>query len=58
MMFPLTDEWMKKLWYVYTMEYYYSAIKGNGFKSVVVRQMNLEPVTQSQVSPKEKNIVY
>ena len=41
-------------WYIYTMEYY-SAIKRNGFESVVVRQMNLEPVIQSEVSQKEKN---
>ena len=37
---PLTDEWIKKLWYIYTMEYY-SAIKGNTFDSVLMRQMNL-----------------
>ena len=39
----LTEEWRKKLWYVYTMEYYL-AIKRNEFESVVVRWMNLEPV--------------
>ena len=33
---PLTDEWIKKLWYIYTMEYY-SAIKGNTFDSVLMR---------------------
>ena len=33
---PLTGEWIKKLWYIYTMEYY-SAIKGNAFESVLVR---------------------
>ena len=33
---PLTHEWMKKLWYIYTMEYY-SAIKKNGFESVLMR---------------------
>ena len=53
----MTDEWIKKLWYVYTMEYY-SAIKRNRFDSVVVRWMNLEPVIQSEVSQKEKNIIY
>ena len=51
---PSIDEWMKKLWYIHTMDYY-SAIKRNGFKSVVVRWMNLEPLMQSEVSQKEKN---
>ena len=40
---PLTDEWIKKMWYIYTMESY-SAIKKNEFESVVVRWMNLEPL--------------
>ena len=48
------DEWIKKMWYIYTMEYY-SAIKGNTFESVLMRWMNLEPVIQSEVSQKEKN---
>ena len=51
--YPSTDKWIKKLWYIYTMEYY-SAIKRNAFKSVLMRWMNLEPVTQSEVSQKEK----
>ena len=54
---PSTDEWILKLWYIYTMEYY-SAIKLNTLESVVVKQMNLEPVIQSEVSQKEKNIIY
>ena len=54
---PSTDEWIKKLWYTYTMGYY-SAIKGSAFESVLVRCMNLEPVIQSEVRQKEKNIVY
>ena len=45
---------LKKMWYIYVMEYY-SAMKRNGFESVVVRQMNLEPVIQTEVSQKEKN---
>ena len=49
---PLIDEWIKKMLYVYTMEYY-SAIKMNEFESVLVRWMNLEPIIQ--VSQKEKN---
>ena len=50
----LIDEWIKKLWYLQTVEYY-SAIKQNEFKLVLVRWVNLEPVTQSEVSQKEKN---
>ena len=51
---PLTDEWIKNLWYIYTMEYY-SATKRNTFESVLMRWMNLEPITQSEVSQKEKD---
>ena len=52
---PLTDEWIKKLWYIYTMEYY-SAIKRNTFESILMRWVNLEPIIQSEVSRKT-NIV-
>ena len=51
---PLTDEWIKKLWYIYTMKYY-SSIKGNAFESVLMRWMNLEPIIQNEVSQKEKD---
>ena len=51
---PLTGEWIKKLWYIYTVEYY-SAIKRNEFESVLLRWMNLEPIIQSKVSQKEKS---
>ena len=51
---PLTDEWIKKLRYMYTMEYY-SVIKGNAFESVLMRWMNTEPIIQSEVSQKEKD---
>ena len=51
---PSTDEWIKKLWYIYTMEYY-SAIKRNTFESVLMRWINLKPVIQSEVSQKEKD---
>ena len=40
-----TDEWIKKLWYIYTMEYY-SAIKRNTYESVLMRWMNLESIIQ------------
>ena len=50
---PLTDEWIKKLWYIHTMEYY-SAIKRNAFESVLMRWMNLEPIIQSEVVERER----
>ena len=50
---PSADEWIRKLWYIYTMEYY-SAIKKNTFESVLMRWMKLEPIIQSEVSQKEK----
>ena len=40
---PSTNEWIKKMWYIYTMKYY-TAIQKNEFESVLVRQMNLQPV--------------
>ena len=49
-----TDEWLRNQWYVYTMEYY-SAIKKNSFESVLMRWMKLEPITQSEVSQKDKD---
>ena len=51
---PLTDEWIKKMWYIYTMEYY-SAIKRNEIELFVMRWMELQSVIQSEVSQKEKN---
>ena len=51
---PSTDEWINKLWYIYTMECY-SAIKRNAFASVLMRWMNLEPIIQNEVSQKEKD---
>ena len=50
---PSTDEWIKKLWNICTMEYYL-AIKRNAFESVLMRWMNLESIIQSEVSQKEK----
>ena len=54
---PTTDEWIKKMWYIYTMEYY-SAIKRNGFESVIVRWMNLELSYGMNESEREKQILY
>ena len=51
---PSTDEWIKKKWYIYTMEYY-SAIKRNEIELFVARCMDLETVIQSEVSQIEKN---
>ena len=50
---PSADEWIRKLWYIYTMEYH-SAIKKNSFESVLMRWMKLEPIIQSEVSQKDK----
>ena len=50
---PLTDEWIRKLQYMYTMKYY-SAIKRNVFESVLMKWMNLKPIIQSEVNQKEK----
>ena len=44
---PSADERRRKLWYIYTMEYY-SAIKRNTFKSILMRWMKLEPIIQSE----------
>ena len=52
---PLADEWIRKLGYTYKMEYY-SAITSNTFELVLVRWTNLEPIIQSEVSQKEKDI--
>ena len=52
--YPSADEWIIKLWYIYTMEYY-SAIKKNTFESVLMRWMKLEPIIQNEVSQKEKH---
>ena len=46
--------WIRKLWYIYTMEYY-SAIKKNSFESILMRWMKLEPIIQSEVSQKDKD---
>ena len=51
---PSADEWIRKLWHIYTMEYY-SAIKKNTFESVLMRWMKLEPIIQSEVSQKYKD---
>ena len=54
LLFNMLSEWIRKLWYIYTMEYY-SAIKNNTFESVLMRWMKLKPIIQSEVSQKEKH---
>ena len=54
---PLADKWIRKLWYIYTMEYY-SAIKKKAFESVLMRWIKLEPIKQSEVRKKNTNTVY
>ena len=51
---PSADEWIRKLWYIFTTEHY-SAIKKNTFESVLMRRMKLEPIIQNKVSQKEKH---
>ena len=51
---PSTDKWIKKMWYIYTMEYY-SATKRNEIGLFVEMWMDVETVIQSEVSQREKN---
>ena len=51
---PSVDEWIRNLWYIYTMDYY-SAIKKNTFESVLMRWMKLERIIQNEISQKEKH---
>ena len=51
---PSVDEWIRKLWYIYTMEYY-SAIEKNTFESVLMMWMKLELIIQSEVNQKEEH---
>ena len=50
---PLADEWIRKLWCIYTMEYY-SAIRKNTFESMLMMWMKLDLIIQSEVTQKEK----
>ena len=51
---PSADKWIRKLWYIYTIEYYL-AIKNNTFESVLMRWIKLEPIIQNEVSQIEKH---
>ena len=54
---PLGDEWIRKLWYIYVAEYY-SAVKGNTIKSVLMRWMKLKNIKQCSKSERETPIQY
>ena len=54
---PSADEWIRKLWQIYTMEYY-SAIKKNAFESVLMRWSKLEPIIHNEVRKKNTSTVY
>ena len=54
---PLTDKWIKKLWYIYTMGYY-SAIRRSAFESVLMRWLNLEFIIQSEVRKRKINTIF
>ena len=51
---PSAEEWIRKEWYIYTMEYY-SAMKRNAFESVLMRWKSLEPIMRSERNQKEKD---
>ena len=51
---PLADKWIRRLWYIYTMDHYL-AIKKNAFESFIMSWMKLEPIIQSEVSQNEKH---
>ena len=52
--YPSTDEWIKKMWYIYTMEYY-SAIKKNKILPFAATWMDLEGIMLSEISQTEKD---
>ena len=54
---PSTDKWIRKLWYIYMMEYY-SAIKNYTFESVIMRWLKLDPIIQSEISHRKTPIQY
>ena len=54
---PSADKWIRKQWYIYTMEYY-SSIKKNTFESVLMRWLKLEPIIESEVSQKKTPVQY
>ena len=55
---PLADEWIRKLWYIYTMEYYDSAIKKSTYEPVLMKWTKLEPIKQREVNQEKKKHQY
>ena len=55
--YPSADKWVRKLWYICTMEYYL-AIKRNVFESVLMRWMKLDPIIQSEIRKRKTNTIY
>ena len=51
---PSTEEWIQKMWYIYTMKYY-SAIKNNEFMKFLGKWMDLEDIILSEVTQLQKN---
>jgi len=51
---PSTEEWIQKMWYIYTMEYY-SAIKSNDFMKFIGKWMELENIILNKVTQSQKN---
>jgi len=51
---PLTEEWIQKMWYIYTVEYY-SAIKNNDFTKFIGKWIELENIILSEVTQSQKN---
>ena len=54
---PWTEDWIKKMWYIYTTEYY-SAIKKNELMPFEATRMDLESVILSEVSQRRRNIIW
>ena len=54
---PSADKWIRKLWYIYTIEYYL-AIKKNTFESALMRWMKLEPIIQRSKPERKTPIQY
>jgi hypothetical protein len=52
---PSSEEWIQKMWYIHTMEYYYSAIKKNEFMKFLGKWMDLEGTILSEVTQSQKN---
>jgi hypothetical protein len=52
--YPSTEEWIQKMWYIYTMEYY-SALKNNDFMKFIGKWMELENIILCEINQSQKN---